>query len=148
VTLEFGVLVTQLGGGLALFLYGMRQMTESLKIVAGGGMKNLLARLTVNRFTAAIAGAIITAVIQSSSVTTVLVVGFISAGLLTLSQSIGVILGDMTRATLAQSLQVVTKGRKEEVAAIIRADEDIDTLYAEIIRFLGKLSRTSECGPS
>jgi phosphate:Na+ symporter len=93
VTLEFGVLVTQLGGGLALFLYGMRQMTESLKIVAGGGMKNLLARLTVNRFTAAIAGAIITAVIQSSSVTTVLVVGFISAGLLTLSQSIGVILG-------------------------------------------------------
>ncbi len=93
VTLEFGVLVTQLGGGLALFLYGMRQMTESLKIVAGSGMKNLLARLTVNRFAAAIAGAIVTAVIQSSSVTTVLVVGFISAGLLSLSQSIGVILG-------------------------------------------------------
>ncbi len=93
VTLEFGVLITQLGGGLALFLYGMRQMTESLKIVAGGGMKNLLARLTVNRFAAAIAGAIVTAVIQSSSVTTVLVVGFISAGLLSLSQSIGVILG-------------------------------------------------------
>ncbi len=93
VTLELGVLVTQLGGGLALFLYGMRQMTESLKIVAGSGMKNLLARLTVNRFAAAIAGAIVTAVIQSSSVTTVLVVGFISAGLLNLSQSIGVILG-------------------------------------------------------
>ncbi len=93
VTLELGVLVTQLGGGLALFLYGMRQMTESLKIVAGSGMKNLLARLTVNRFAAAIAGAIVTAVVQSSSVTTVLVVGFISAGLLSLSQSIGVILG-------------------------------------------------------
>ena len=93
VTLELGVLVTQLGGGLALFLYGMRQMTESLKIVAGSGMKNLLARLTVNRFAAAIAGAIVTAVVQSSSVTTVLVVGFISAGLLNLSQSIGVILG-------------------------------------------------------
>lgn len=92
-TLELGVLVTQLGGGLALFLYGMRQMTEALKIVAGSGMKNLLARLTVNRFTAAFAGAIVTAVIQSSSVTTVLVVGFISAGLLTLGQSIGVILG-------------------------------------------------------
>lgn len=92
-TLDFGVLITQLGGGLALFLYGMRQMTESLKVVAGSGMKNLLARLTVNRFAAALAGAIITAVIQSSSVTTVLLVGFISAGLLTLGQSIGVILG-------------------------------------------------------
>ena len=91
--LEFGVIVTQLGGGLALFLYGMRQMTESLKTVAGSGMKTLLARLTTNRFTAAFAGTVITAVIQSSSVTTVLIVGFISAGLLTLSQSIGVILG-------------------------------------------------------
>jgi phosphate:Na+ symporter len=91
--LEWGVIVTQLGGGLALFLYGMRRMTESLKTVAGSGMKNLLARLTTNRFTAAFAGAVITAVIQSSSVTTVLIVGFISAGLLNFSQSIGVILG-------------------------------------------------------
>jgi phosphate:Na+ symporter len=87
--LEWGVIVTQLGGGLALFLYGMRRMTESLKTVAGSGMKNLLARLTTNRFTAAFAGAVITAVIQSSSVTTVLIVGFISAGLLNFSQSIG-----------------------------------------------------------
>ena len=85
--LEWGVIITQLGGGLALFLYGMRRMTESLRIVAGGGMKTLLSRLTTNRFTAAFAGALITAVIQSSSVTTVLIVGFISAGLLNLSQS-------------------------------------------------------------
>jgi phosphate:Na+ symporter len=81
-SLELGTLVTGLGGGLALFLFGMRQMTESLKIVAGSSMKNLLAKLTANRFTAALAGTIITAVIQSSSVTTVLIVGFISAGLL------------------------------------------------------------------
>ncbi|MGB5738028.1 MAG: Na/Pi cotransporter family protein [Woeseia sp.] len=103
-TLELGVLVTQLGGGLALFLYGMRQMTESLKIVAGSGMKNLLARLTVNRFTAAFAGTVVTAVIQSSSVTTVLVVGFISAGLLTLSQSIGVILGANVGTTVTAQI--------------------------------------------
>ena len=103
-TLELGLLVTQLGGGLALFLYGMRQMTESLKIVAGGGMKNLLARLTVNRFAAAAAGAITTAVIQSSSVTTVLVVGFISAGLLTLGQSIGVILGANVGTTVTAQI--------------------------------------------
>jgi Na+/phosphate symporter len=86
------VIVTQLGGGLALFLYGMRKMTEALKTVAGDGMKRLLARLTTNRFAAALAGGVVTAVIQSSSVTTVLVVGFISAGLLQFGQSVGVIL--------------------------------------------------------
>ncbi len=103
-TLDIGVLVTQLGGGLALFLFGMRQMTESLKTVAGTGMKNLLARLTANRFTAALAGTIITAVIQSSSVTTVLVVGFVSAGLLNLSQSIGVILGANVGTTITAQI--------------------------------------------
>jgi len=80
-SIEFGALLIGLGGGVALFLFGMRQMTESLKVVAGSSMKNLLARLTANRFTAAIAGAVITAVVQSSSVTTVLIVGFISSGL-------------------------------------------------------------------
>lgn len=99
-TIDFVALVTGLCGGVALFLFGMRQMTESLKAVAGSNMKNLLARLTANRFTAALAGAMITAVIQSSSVTTVLVVGFISAGLLTLGQSIGVIIGANVGTTL------------------------------------------------
>ena len=102
--LDIGVLITQLGGGLALFLFGMRQMTESLKTVAGTGMKNLLARLTANRFTAALAGTIITAVIQSSSVTTVLVVGFVSAGLLNLGQSIGVILGANVGTTITAQI--------------------------------------------
>jgi phosphate:Na+ symporter len=103
-TLDLGVLVTQLGGGLALFLFGMQQMTASLKTVAGTGMKNLLARLTANRYTAALAGIIITAVIQSSSVTTVLVVGFVSAGLLNLSQSIGVILGANVGTTITAQI--------------------------------------------
>jgi phosphate:Na+ symporter len=102
--LAWGTIATQLGGGLALFLFGMRLMTEALKTVAGGGMKNLLARLTANRFTAALAGAMITAVIQSSSVTTVLVVGFISAGLLNLSQSIGVILGANVGTTVTAQI--------------------------------------------
>ncbi len=103
-TLDLGALVTQLGGGLALFLFGMRLMTESLKTVAGPGMKNLLAKLTANRFTGAFAGAIITAVVQSSSVTTVLVVGFVSAGLLNLSQSIGVILGANVGTTITAQI--------------------------------------------
>jgi phosphate:Na+ symporter len=92
-TLELGALVTGLGGGLALFLYGMRKMTEALKVAVGGGMKELLARLTTNRVTAVLAGALVTAVIQSSSVTTVMVISFVSAGLMTFTQSIGVIMG-------------------------------------------------------
>ncbi len=105
-TLSFdvGAIFTGLGGGLALFLFGMRQMTESLKTVAGHSMKNLLAKLTVNRFTAALAGTLITAVIQSSSVTTVLVVGFVSAELLTLSQSIGVIIGANVGTTITAQI--------------------------------------------
>jgi phosphate:Na+ symporter len=68
-------------------------LTETLKQLAGGGMKNLLGRMTRNRVTGAFTGAIVTAIIQSSSVTTVLIVGFIAAGLMTLSQAIGVIMG-------------------------------------------------------
>ncbi|WP_300337545.1 Na/Pi symporter, partial [Accumulibacter sp.] len=87
------MMTVELLGGLAIFLYGMGQMEEALKAVAGERMKNILAKLTVNRFMGVGTGALVTAVIQSSSVTTVLVVGFISAGLMSLSQSVGVIMG-------------------------------------------------------
>lgn len=83
----------QLFGGLALFLYGMDLMADALKTVAGERMKVVLAKLTTNRIMGALMGAFVTAVIQSSSVTTVLVVGFISAGLMSMAQSIGVIMG-------------------------------------------------------
>ncbi len=91
--LQISTLVLGLLGGLALFLYGMEKLTGALKTVAGSGMQRLLARLTTNRFKAAFTGAFVTAVIQSSSVTTVLVVGFVSAGLMTLSQTVGIIMG-------------------------------------------------------
>jgi phosphate:Na+ symporter len=103
-TLEIGAIIIGLLGGLALFLFGMEQMTDALKSVAGGRMKKLLARLTTNRFNAVFAGAFVTAVIQSSSVTTVLVVGFISAGLMTLSQSIGVIMGANIGTTITAQI--------------------------------------------
>jgi len=80
-------------GGLAVFLYGMDQMAEALKKVAGDSMKQILARLTNSRIMGLITGAFVTAVIQSSSVTTVMLVGFVTAGLMSLSQAIGVILG-------------------------------------------------------
>ncbi len=101
---QVGVIVMSLLGGLALFLFGMEQMTDALRIVAGAGMKNLLARLTTNRFKAAFAGAFVTAVVQSSSVTTVLVVGFVSAGLMTLAQSIGVIMGANIGTTITAQI--------------------------------------------
>lgn len=80
-------------GGLAIFLYGIEQMTGALKTVAGSRMKNLLRKMTSNRIKGALTGAFATAVVQSSSVTTVLVVGFISAGFISLAQAISVIIG-------------------------------------------------------
>ncbi len=91
-------------GGLSLFLFGMDQMADALKVVAGDRMKNILARLTTNRFMGAFTGALVTAVIQSSSVTTVLVVGFISAGLMSMSQSIGVIMGANIGTTITAQI--------------------------------------------
>ncbi len=91
-------------GGLALFLLGMEQMTDGLKAAAGARMQQILARLTCNRFSGAIVGALVTAVIQSSSVTTVLVVGFVSAGLMSLSQSIGVIMGANIGTTITAQI--------------------------------------------
>ena len=80
-------------GGLAMFLFGMEQMSDGLKAAAGDTLKDVLSRLTKNRFMGALTGAFVTAVLNSSSVTTVLVVGFISAGFMTLTQSVGVIMG-------------------------------------------------------
>lgn len=102
--INLGLMLVNFAGGLALFLYGMHKMTEALKIVAGGSVKNLLAKLTTNRFTAAFAGAVVTAIVQSSSLTTVLVVGFITAGALSFEQSIGVILGANVGTTITAQI--------------------------------------------
>jgi hypothetical protein len=80
-------------GGLALFLFGMEQLADALKARAGDSLKDVLARLTTNRVTGALTGAFVTACVQSSSVTTVLVVGFITANIMSLSQSVSVIFG-------------------------------------------------------
>jgi len=91
--IDYVLLLAGLLGGLAIFLLGMDRMTESLRVVAGDRLRGALLRLTANRFVGMLTGAGITAVIQSSSVTTVLVVGFISSGLMTFQQSLGIILG-------------------------------------------------------
>ena len=103
-SISTGAMAMGLFGGLAIFLFGMEQMTTSLKIVAGERMKSLLAKLTANRFKGVFAGAFVTSVIQSSSVTTVLVVGFVSAGLMSLSQAIGVIMGAEIGTTITAQI--------------------------------------------
>jgi phosphate:Na+ symporter len=80
-------------GGLAVFLLGMEQMTAALKDAAGTRMSAMLRTMTSNRFRAILAGAFVTAVIQSSSVTTVLTVGFVQSGLMSLQQAIGIVMG-------------------------------------------------------
>jgi phosphate:Na+ symporter len=80
-------------GSLGLFLYGMKVMSEGLQKVTGDKMRNILSAMTTNRFTGILTGVLITALIQSSSATTVMVVSFVNAGLLNLAQSISVIMG-------------------------------------------------------
>ncbi len=112
IPIEWSVMGMKMFGGLALFLFGMEQLAEALKAVAGERMKMILARLTANRIMGAATGALVTAVIQSSSVTTVLVVGFITAGLMSLSQSVGIIMGANIGTTITAQIVAfkVTKG--------------------------------------
>ncbi|MBE9568913.1 MAG: Na/Pi cotransporter family protein [Proteobacteria bacterium] len=98
-TLAMGLL-----GGLAMFLFGMEQMSDGLKAAAGNSLKDVLSHLTKNRFLGAITGAFVTATLNSSSVTTVLVVGFISAGFMTLTQSVGVIMGANVGTTITAQI--------------------------------------------
>ena len=91
--METFVLILNLIGALGVFLYGLKVMSEGLQKAAGPRLREILAKATDNRFMGTLSGFIITAVVQSSSATTVMVVGFCSAGLMTLYQSLGVIFG-------------------------------------------------------
>jgi phosphate:Na+ symporter len=92
--MDYGFLdLLRLLGALGLFLFGMKLMSESLQKVAGTRMRNILSAMTSNKFMGVFTGFLITAIIQSSSATTVMVVSFVNAGLLSLAESIGVIMG-------------------------------------------------------
>ncbi len=97
-------LIFGLVGGLGLFLFGMKTMSEGLQKVAGNRMRQILAALTNNRFVGTFVGLAVTAIIQSSSATTVMVVGFVNAGLMSLVQSIGVIIGANIGTTVTAQL--------------------------------------------
>lgn len=93
-----------LPGGLALFIFGMQRMSEGLQMVAGDRLRRVLEILTKNRFLGVITGAVVTILIQSSSTVTVMVVGFVNAGLLTLFQAVAIILGANVGTTVTAQL--------------------------------------------
>ena len=97
-------------GGLALFLYGMQMMSDGLEEVAGNRMKKILEKLTTNRFLGVLVGAGITAVIQSSSATTVMVVGFVNSGIMTLRQAVWIIMGANIGTTITGQLVALDVG--------------------------------------
>lgn len=97
-------------GGLALFLYGMQQMSNGLSAAAGEKLKQILERLTTNRFLGVLVGAGVTAIIQSSSATTVMVVGFVNAGMMTLRQAVWVIMGANIGTTVTGQLIALDVG--------------------------------------
>lgn len=96
---NLGTLFTFIGG-LGMFLYGMNVMADGLQKAAGNKLKNLLGILTSNRLLAVLVGAAVTAIIQSSSATTVMVVGFVNAGIMNLTQAVGVIMGANVGTTM------------------------------------------------
>ncbi|WP_368248065.1 Na/Pi cotransporter family protein, partial [Intestinimonas butyriciproducens] len=97
-------------GGLALFLHGMQMMSSGLEAAAGNRMKGILEKLTANRLLGILVGAVITAVIQSSSATTVMVVGFVNSGMMTLRQAVWIIMGANIGTTITGQLIALDVG--------------------------------------
>lgn len=110
--------ILSLLGGLALFLYGMQMMSTGLEAAAGNKMKSILEKLTSNRFKGVLVGAAITAVIQSSSATTVMAVGFVNSGLMTLNQAVWVIMGANIGTTITGQLIALDIGAIAPIFAI------------------------------
>lgn len=126
----------ELFGGLALFLGGLELLSEGLKQAAGETLRNILEKLTVNRFLGALTGAFVTGVLNSSSVTTVLVVGFVTAGVMSLSQSVGVIMGANIGSTVTAQI----------LAFNIAAYALIPVAVGFFMAFVGKTERIKQVG--
>lgn len=106
-------------GGLALFLYGMQMMSDGLEDAAGNRMKRILEKLTTNRFLGVLVGALITAVIQSSSATTVMVVGFVNSGMMALQQAVWIIMGANIGTTITAQLITLDIGMLAPLLAFL-----------------------------
>ena len=137
--------ILSLLGGLALFLYGMQMMSCGLEAAAGNKMKQILERLTANRFLGVVVGALITAVIQSSSATTVMVVGFVNSGMMTLQQAVWIIMGANIGTTITGQLIALDVGMMAPlfaffgVSMVVFLKNPKAHHYGEIIAGLGVL---------
>ena len=113
--MEITIILTLLGG-LGLFLYGMRVMSDSIEAFAGARLRGILEKLTTNRFMGILVGLIFTATIQSSSACTVMVVSFVNSGLMNLTQAAGVIFGSNIGTTVTALL---VSFKLEKIAPLI-----------------------------
>lgn len=129
-------MIIELLGGLGLFLYGMSLMGDGLENAAGEGLKNILEKVTSNRIIGILVGTIVTAIIQSSSATTVMVVGFVNAGLMNLSQALGIIMGANIGTTITAQL----------VAFKLDAIAPLFVFVGTIIIMIAKAKRRREIG--
>ena len=125
-------------GGLALFLYGMQMMSTGLEAAAGNKMKAILEKLTANRVVGVLVGALITAIIQSSSATTVMVVGFVNSGMMTLSQAVWIIMGANIGTTITGQLIALDVGELAPLMAFIGVAAVV-FLKNERIRHIGEI---------
>ena len=125
-------------GGLALFLYGMQMMSTGLESAAGNKMKVILEKLTANRFVGVLVGALITAIIQSSSATTVMVVGFVNSGMMTLNQAVWIIMGANIGTTITGQLIALDVGELAPLMAFIGV-ASVVFLKNEKIRHIGEI---------
>lgn len=125
-------------GGLALFLYGMQMMSTGLESAAGNKMKVILEKLTANRFVGVLVGALITAIIQSSSATTVMVVGFVNSGMMTLSQAVWIIMGANIGTTITGQLIALDVGEFAPLMAFIGVAAVV-FLKNEKVRHIGEI---------
>ena len=107
----FGTLVSELVGGLGLFLLGMKNMSEGMQAVAGSSLRRLIGTVTNHRIFATIVGVVVTCVVQSSSITSVMVIGFVNSGVMELGQAIGVIMGANIGTTITGWILVLKVGK-------------------------------------
>ena len=125
--------ILELIGGLSLFLYGMTTMGDGLKKASGGKLEIILEKFTANKFMAVILGMVVTAIMQSSSATTVMVVGFVNSGIMALSNAVGVILGASIGATITPWL--LSLSSIEGTGTILKLLKP--TVFAPIISIIG-----------
>lgn len=104
-------LFSELIGGLGIFLFGMKSMSDGMQAVAGSSLRRMISAVTNNRYMAAVVGTIVTCIVQSSSITTVMVVGFVNSQVMTLTQAVGVIMGANIGTTITGWILVLKVGK-------------------------------------